>query len=83
MRSIRCPACGSRELQHYTDACVVRRVVVDDGGAIRLQQGRTNEYDDNFFECDDCGYRPEEQELLGDPRRPVTSIVVSVETQTA
>ncbi|HEV2577786.1 MAG TPA: hypothetical protein VGU25_11305 [Acidobacteriaceae bacterium] len=64
MKEVPCPRCGSDSLLHYTDAYVLRRPVVNDEGQLELADERTNEYDDNFFDCEDCGYRPTENELL-------------------
>jgi len=64
MKEVLCPQCGSDSLLHYTDAYVLRRPVINDEGQLQLADERTNEYDDNFFDCEDCGYRPTENELL-------------------
>lgn len=64
MKAISCPKCGSSRLRHFTDAYVIRTPVINDEGEIELLDDDTNEYDDSFFECDDCGHRPEEDELL-------------------
>jgi hypothetical protein len=64
MTAIPCPKCGGANLRHFTDAYVIRKPVMNDEGEIELVDDDTNEYDDSFFECGDCGYRPEEDELL-------------------
>ena len=64
MKQIICPNCKGQDVHHYTDAYVVRAPVVKDDGSIELLDDRTNEYDDWFFECHDCGFRPTEEELL-------------------
>jgi predicted nucleic-acid-binding Zn-ribbon protein len=64
MKEIACPKCGSRNVHHYTDAYVLRTPVIREDGSIELLEYQTNEYDDCFFECYDCGYRPTEDELL-------------------
>jgi hypothetical protein len=64
MKQITCPECKSSEVHHYTDAYVIRTPVIKEDGSIDLIEDRTNEYDDRFFECFDCGYRPTEDELL-------------------
>ena len=64
MKKVSCPKCGSRDVHHYTDAYVLRSPVVRKDGSIRLLEHQTNEYDDSFFECLDCGCRPTEDELL-------------------
>lgn len=64
MKEVPCPRCGSHTLLHYTDAYVLRTPMVNDEGQLELKDERTNEYDDNFFACEDCGYRPTEDELL-------------------
>jgi hypothetical protein len=43
---------------------VIRTPVINDDEEIELLEGHTNEYDDTFFECFDCGHRPSEDELL-------------------
>lgn len=69
MKEVPCPRCGSDSLMHYTDAYVLRRPVVNDEGQLELRDERTNEYDDSFFDCEDCGYRPTEDELLLSSKR--------------
>jgi hypothetical protein len=69
MRKVPCPRCGSESLLHYTDAYVVRRPVINNEGQLELTDGRTNEYDDSFFDCEDCGYRWEGDELLLSAKR--------------
>ncbi len=64
MKEMPCPRCGKDSLLHYTDAYVLRKPVINDEGQLELADERTNEYDDNFFDCEDCGYRPTEDELL-------------------
>lgn len=64
MKKVPCPRCGSDSLLHYTDAYVLRAPVINDEGQLELRGERTNEYDDSFFDCEDCGYRPAEDELL-------------------
>lgn len=64
MKPIICPECKSQEVHHYTDAYVLRTPVVKRDGSIRLLACQTNEFDDCFFECLQCGYRPTEEELL-------------------
>ncbi len=64
MKEVRCPQCGGGSLLHYTDAYVLRRPLINDEGHLELVDERTNEYDDNFFDCDDCGYRTTDDELL-------------------
>lgn len=64
MKEVYCPRCGSDSLLNYRDAYVLRRPVINDEGQLELADERTNEYDDNFFDCEDCGYRPTEEELL-------------------
>lgn len=64
MKKIVCPECGSEEFHHYTDAYVLRIPMINDDGAIELLDSHTNEYDDCFFECFECGCRPTEDELL-------------------
>jgi hypothetical protein len=64
MNQVLCPQCGSDSLLHYTDAYILRTPVINDEGQLLLTGERTNEYDDNFFDCEDCGYRPTEDELL-------------------
>jgi hypothetical protein len=62
--SICCPNCQGKMLHHYTDAYVIRTPVINDAGELELLDNHTNEYDDNFFECFECGYRPSEEELV-------------------
>lgn len=64
MKEVPCPRCGSDSLLHYTDAYVVRRPVINDEGKLKLADERTNEFDDNFFDCEHCGYRTTDNELL-------------------
>jgi len=64
MKEVLCPRCGSDSLLHYTDAYVLRTPVINDEGRLELTVERTSEYDDSFFDCEDCGYRPTEDELL-------------------
>ena len=64
MKQILCPECGSEFLLHYTDAYVLRTPVTNDRGELELVDDRTNEYDDSFFECAECGCRPSEDDLL-------------------
>ena len=64
MKEVPCPRCGGDSLLHYTDAYVLRTPVINDEGQLELKEEQTNEYDDNFFDCGDCGYRPTEEELL-------------------
>jgi hypothetical protein len=64
MKPVRCPLCGSQEIFHYTDAYVLRRPYVNEVGTLDLVEDQTNEYDDCFFECMECGCRPTEDELL-------------------
>jgi hypothetical protein len=64
MKQVVCPSCGSPDVHHYTDAYVLRTPVVREDGNIELHECQTNEYDDCFFECLECGYRPTEEELL-------------------
>ena len=64
MKEVRCPFCGSDFLLHYTDAYVLRTPVINSEGQIELTDERTNEYDESFFECGDCGCRPSMDELL-------------------
>lgn len=69
MRNVPCPRCGSNSLLHYTDAYVLRRPVINEMGQLELADERTNEYDDSFFDCEDCGYRPTEDELYRSAER--------------
>jgi hypothetical protein len=64
MKEVLCPQCGSDSLRHHTDAYVVRRPIINDEGRLELTDERTDEYDDYFFACEDCWYRPAENELL-------------------
>lgn len=64
MKQILCPQCGSDSLNHYTDAYVLRTPVINEEGEIDLIDERTNEYDDSFYECAECGHRPAEDELV-------------------
>ena len=64
MKEVLCPRCGSDSLLHYTDAYVIRKPLINDEGQLELADERTNEYDDNFFDCDECGYRLMGKELL-------------------
>jgi hypothetical protein len=67
MKNLPCPRCGGNSLLHYTDAYVLRTPVINEEGSLKLLYERTNEYDDSFFDCEDCGYRgyqPTETELL-------------------
>ena len=64
MKQIICPKCKGGEVRHYTDAHVIRTPVVGEDEDIDLIDDFTNEYDDQFFECSDCAYRPTEDELL-------------------
>lgn len=65
VKQVLCPRCGSEYLLHYTDAYVLRTPMLNDEGELELIDDRTNEYDDSFIECAECGHRPEEEELLG------------------
>ena len=64
MRQIACPKCGSPKVYHYRDAYVLRTPVIGDDGKLSLLEYQTNEYDDNFFECLNCGERATEAELI-------------------
>ena len=64
MKQVVCPSCGGPDVHHYTDAYVLRTPVVNEDGSVGLLECQTNEYDDCFFECLDCGCRPTEEELL-------------------
>lgn len=64
MRRVRCPHCGSDKLYHYTDAYVVRNPIISDTGEIELSYSHKDEFDENFFECRDCGHQPTESEIL-------------------
>lgn len=64
MRQIVCPECESRKVHHYTDAYVIRTPTISKSGKLKLLAFCTNEYDDSFFECLDCGHRPSEAEIL-------------------
>ncbi len=64
MKAIPCPKCGSSRLRHFTDAYVIRTPMINDNSEVELLDCDTNEYDDSFFQCDSCGYRPDEDELL-------------------
>jgi DNA-directed RNA polymerase subunit RPC12/RpoP len=64
MTPVVCPKCGSQSVFHYTDAYVLRKPVLREDGALDLVEYDTNEFDDSFFECFDCGYRPVESELI-------------------
>ncbi len=68
MTQVPCPRCGSYALLHYVDAYVIRKPVLDDDGKLKLTNESTTEYDDSFFDCDDCGFRYE-----GDQLPPTTS----------
>ena len=63
MKPVICPRCKGHDVRYYTDAYVLRVPVLDEDGEIVLLDDQTNEYDDCFFECLDCGCRPEEDEL--------------------
>ena len=76
MEKIVCPRCGSEEFHHYTDAYVLRIPVINAEGAIDLLDSHTNEYDDCFFECFQCGSRPTEEELLS--RQDVNRVAASI-----
>lgn len=65
MREVVCPQCGSRKVFHYTDAYVVRKPhITADSAQIEFEKIGTEEYDDFFYLCRDCEYRPDEKELL-------------------
>jgi hypothetical protein len=64
MNKVLCPKCGGSKIYHYTDAYVLREPVITMDGSLRLIELGTNEYDDQFFECIECGYRPSEKEIL-------------------
>ena len=64
MKSIVCPKCGGLSVYHYTDAYVLRTPVLNQDGTLVLVNFDTNEYDDQFFECFDCGSRLTESELI-------------------
>lgn len=64
MKQIICPKCRGSEVRHYTDAYVLRVPIIKEDGSVDLLDDQTNEYDDRFFECLDCGYKPTEDELL-------------------
>jgi len=63
MNQILCPKCRSEFLFHYTDAYVLRTPFLDEKGSLRLVGKETTEFDENFFQCAHCGYRPEEEDL--------------------
>ena len=63
MRDVRCPQCGGPNVMHYTDAFILRTPVVREEGAVVLVDCDTEEYA-AFFQCPDCGHRPNESELL-------------------
>ncbi len=63
MEPVVCPRCKGHDVRHYTDAYVIRVPFLDENGEIVLLDDDTNEYDDCFYECLDCGYRPAEDEL--------------------
>lgn len=63
MRSIVCPSCRSESIFHYTDAYVLRKPILKQDGKIDLIDYDTDEYDESFFECVECGLRPSETEL--------------------
>jgi DNA-directed RNA polymerase subunit RPC12/RpoP len=77
MKPVACPNCGSGKVFHFTDAYVVRNPVIDDDGSIELLESHTNEYDDCFYECSDCGNKPDEYELLG-KERPFRSVSIII-----
>ena len=64
MNQIICPKCRGNNVHHYTDAYVLRTPVMKEDGSLDLLDDQTNEFDDCFFECSDCEYRPTEDELL-------------------
>lgn len=64
MKPIVCPKCGGASVLHYTDAYVVRRPIVGHDGKLSFVDCYTNEYDDSFFECLECGQRSTEAELI-------------------
>lgn len=64
MKQVMCPRCGSDSLLHYTDAYVLRMPMISSDGKLELLTQQTNEYDDTFFDCEVCGYRPSEDEVL-------------------
>ena len=67
MKRIICPKCKVSEMHHYTDAYVLRVPVIKEDGSIKLLDDQTIEFDDCFFECPECGFRPTEDELLSAP----------------
>jgi hypothetical protein len=68
MDQILCPKCRSECLFHYTDAYVLRTPFLDDGGNLKLVEGGTTEFDENFFQCARCGHLPGEEDLVHGPR---------------
>lgn len=63
MKNVVCPECGGPNVMHYTDAYILRTPIVREEGAIALLDCDTDEYA-AFFQCPDCGHRPDEVELL-------------------
>ena len=53
MKEVLCPKCGSDSLLNYRDAYVLRKPVINDDGKLELIDDGTNEFDDNFFSCED------------------------------
>lgn len=64
MNQILCPKCGGEFLYQYTDAYVRRTPFLDDKGNLILVEEGTTEFDENFFQCASCGYRPNEHHLI-------------------
>jgi endogenous inhibitor of DNA gyrase (YacG/DUF329 family) len=63
VKNLPCPECGGPNIRHLTDAYVVRYPFVKEDGSLGLRDCDTLEYD-AFFECPDCGHRPNESELI-------------------
>jgi predicted RNA-binding Zn-ribbon protein involved in translation (DUF1610 family) len=63
MKDVLCPECGGPNIRHLTDAYILRYPFVNEDGSLELRDCDTLEYG-AFFECPDCGHRPDGAELL-------------------
>jgi len=63
MKDVLCPECGGPNVRHLTEASILRYPSFKKDGSLELRDCDTLEYD-AFFECPDCGHRPNKAELL-------------------
>jgi hypothetical protein len=63
MKHVLCPECGGPNVMHYTDAFILRTPMVREEGRVALVDCDTEAFAE-FFQCPDCGHRPNEAELI-------------------